>query len=462
MIDIKLIRENPEFIKNKLSARNNDTNLINQILEKDSIYRKQLLELEQHRAKRNKVTEAISKNPPNKTDLIKEMQTLKQKIKEAEEIVRKYENNEDESIQQLLLMLPNLPDDSVPVGKSAEENQVVKQIGEIKKFDFEPLDHQTIGEGLKILDFETASKLSGSRFAMLKSDGARLERALINFMIDIHTQRGYTEIFPPFIVDKKCLIGTGQLPKFEEELYKCLGKEKEIIAEMQKRSEHVLICGEKKGAINYSAYSSGNEGEQLGDEYLIPTAEVPLTNMHREEILDENQLTIKYVAYTACFRKEAGSYGKDTRGLIRNHQFNKIELVKFTKPEDSMSELEGMVEDAGQVLSQLGLTYRIVKLCTADIGFSSSKTYDLEVWMPGEKKWREISSVSNCKDFQARRINCKYRKEKKLEYVHTLNGSGVAVGRTFAAILENFQNKDGSINIPQNLIKYFGKEKIGG
>ncbi|OGS46121.1 MAG: serine--tRNA ligase [Elusimicrobia bacterium RIFOXYD2_FULL_34_15] len=437
MIDIKLIRENFDFVKQKLVARNSSTNLIDQILDKDFQYRKQLLELEKYRAERNKVTENISKNPPNKADLIKEMQELKQKIKETEETIKKCDYTKDESLQQLLLMLPNLPDDSVQIGKSAEDNEVVKQIGEVKKYDFEPLDHQTIGEGLKILDFETASKLSGSRFAMLKGDGARLERALINFMIDLHTAKGYKEIFPPYIVDKKCLIGTGQLPKFEEELYKC----------------------------------GGNDGdkEQKEEEYLIPTAEVPLTNMHREEILNEDQLTIKYVAYTACFRREAGSYGKDTRGLIRNHQFNKIELVKFAKPEDSMAELESMVEDAGEILSQLGLTYRVVKLCTGDMGFSSSKTYDLEVWMPGEKKWREISSVSNCKDFQARRINCKYRKEKKpacsvgrLEYVHTLNGSGIAVGRTFAAILENFQNKDGSITIPKNLVKYFGKEKIGG
>ncbi|MDD5687819.1 MAG: serine--tRNA ligase [Elusimicrobia bacterium] len=426
MIDIKLIRENPEIVKKSLENRNAKFNL-DEIISIDSNYRKVLQENEELKSKRNKVSDEIGKNPPNKGELIKEMQVLKQEIKEGEENVKKIEVE----LFDKLLYIPNLLDDSVPIGKSAEDNKVVREYSpksevrspgsENRRAEGEVLDHQTIGEGLKILDFEAASKLSGSRFVLLKGDGAKLERAIINFMLDIHVSRGYKEIFPPFIVDKKCLVGTGQLPKFEEELYKC--------------------------------------GDGV---YLIPTAEVPLTNIHRDEILSEEQLPINYVAYTACFRQEAGSYGKDTRGLIRNHQFNKVELVKYVKPEDSTAEHEKMLSDAEEILKQLELTYRVVELCTADLGFSSSKTYDLEVWMPGEKNWREISSISNCKDFQARRLNCKFRRDKKPEFVHTLNGSGVAVGRTFAAILENFQNKDGSVSIPKNLIKYFGKDKIGG
>ena len=414
MIDIKIIREKPETIKEGLKKRNSKFNL-DEIILLDGDYRKILKENEELKAKRNKITDDISKNPAKKNELLPEMQQLKQSIKDAEEKLKKF----DELFFDKLLYIPNMPDETVPIGKSPEDNKVVRQSGEIRKLDFEPLDHQTLGEGLKILDFKTASKISGSRFAVLKNEGAKLERALINFMIDIHLSRGYKEIFPPFIVEKKCLIGTGQLPKFEEELYKC------------------------------------ND-----NEYLIPTAEVPLSNIHREEILTEEQLPLKYVAYTACFRREAGSYGKDTSGLIRNHQFNKVELVKFTKPEDSAAELEKMVSDAEEVLKLLELPYRVVELCTADLGFSSAKTFDLEIWMPGEKKWREVSSVSNCKDFQSRRLNCKIRLDKKLEFVHTLNGSGVAVGRTFAAILENFQNSDREVSIPKNLVKYFGEDKI--
>jgi len=419
MIDIKIIRENSAIIKEGLKKRNSKFNL-DEIILLDVDYRKVLKENEELKAKRNKISDEIGKvkgteGQGGREALIKEMQSLKQKIKDSDEKLNGFET----TLIEQMFYIPNIPDETVPVGKSPEDNKVVRHSGEVRKFGFEPLDHQTLGENLKIFDFKTASKLSGSRFALLKNEGAKLERALINFMIDIHLSRGYKEIFPPFIVEKKCLIGTGQLPKFEEELYKC------------------------------------------GDnEYLIPTAEVPLSNIHREEILTEEQLPLKYVAYTACFRREAGSYGKDTSGLIRNHQFNKVELVKFTKPEDSMVELEKMVSDAEEVLRQLELPYRVVELCTADLGFSSAKTYDLEIWMPGEKKWREVSSVSNCKDFQARRLNCKIRRGKKLEFIHTLNGSGVAVGRAFAAILENFQNSDGSVSIPKNLVKYFGKDKI--
>ena len=414
MIDIKIIRDNPDAVRKALENRNSKFDL-DGIVALDEKYRKILRENEDLKSQRNKASEEIGKNPANKAELITRMQDIKQKIKSGEEEVKKI----DAELAEKLLYIPNIPDASVPVGRCAEDNPVVRQHGEIKKLDFKPLDHHTLGEGLKILDFETAAKLSGSRFSLLSGDGARLERALISFMIDVHTGRGYKEIFPPFVVDKKCLLGTGQLPKFEEELYKC--------------------------------------GE---NEYLIPTAEVPLTNMHREEIVAEESLPLKYVAYTACFRREAGSYGKDTRGLIRNHQFNKIELVKFSKPEDSFAELEKMVLDAEEVLKRLEIPYRVVALCTGDMGFSSAKTYDIEVWMPGDGNWREISSVSNCTDFQARRINCKFRRDKKLEFVHTLNGSGVAVGRAFATILENFQNADGSVTVPKELVKYFGKEKI--
>jgi len=414
MIEIKTIRENPDIVRKSLESRNSKFDL-DGIISLDGKYRKILRENEDMKSKRNRASDEIGKNPANKSELISSMQDIKQKIKAGEEEVKKIENE----LAEKLLYIPNIPDVSVPAGKSPEDNPVVRQHGVIKKNDFQPLDHHTIGDGLNMLDFEAAAKLSGSRFSLLVGDGARLERALISFMLDVQTERGYKEIFPPFIVENKCLIGTGQLPKFEEELYKC--------------------------------------GE---NEYLIPTAEVPLTNIHREEILTEEQLPLKYVAYTACFRREAGSYGKDTRGLIRNHQFNKVELVKFSKPEESFDELEKMVLDAEEVIKRLEIPYRVILLCTGDMGFSSAKTYDIEVWMPGEGKWREISSVSNCTDFQARRINCKFRRDKKLEFVHTLNGSGVAVGRTFAAILENYQNEDGSISVPKALVKYFGKEKI--
>ncbi|OQA92149.1 MAG: Serine--tRNA ligase [Elusimicrobia bacterium ADurb.Bin231] len=414
MIDIKIVRENPDLLERALKNRNSKFEL-QEIISLDTGYRKLLKENEELKSQRNKASAEISSNPPDKQALILQMQEIKQKIKSGEEKVKQM----DSELTEKLLYMPNIPDSSVPVGKSAEDNVVVGVCGVPKQYDFKPLDHHLIGEALRILDFSTAAKISGSRFAVLVGDGARLERALINFMIDVHTGGGYKEIFPPFVVDKKCLTGTGQLPKFEEELYKC-----------------------------------------SDNEYLIPTAEVPLTNMHREEILDYESLPLKYVAYTACFRREAGSYGKDTRGLIRNHQFDKIELVKFSAPEKSFEELEKMVFDACEVLKRLEIPYRVVLLCSGDMGFSSAKTYDLEVWMPGESKWREISSVSNCTDFQARRINCKMRREKKLELVHTLNGSGVAVGRLFAAILENYQNKDGSVTIPSALVKYFGKEKI--
>jgi seryl-tRNA synthetase len=327
----------------------------------------------------------------------------------------------EQKIADIMLSIPNMPDESVPVGKSAEDNKVVFQSAQPSAPAFKPKPHWEIGEKLGILDFETASKISGARFAMLKGDGCVLERALISFFLDTHRARGYQEVMTPYLVSPMSLTGTGQLPKFEDELFKC--KDDEL--------------------------------------YLIPTAEVPVTNIHRGEMLEEKTLPKYYVSYSACFRREAGSYGKDTRGLIRNHQFNKVELVKIVAPESSMQELEKMNADAGEVLKLLGLPYRVIALCTGDMGFASAKTYDLEVWMPAEQAWREISSCSNCKDFQARRMETKVKYgDKRKEFVHTLNGSGVAVGRAFAAILENFQQADGSVMIPEALRRYTGFDAI--
>jgi seryl-tRNA synthetase len=316
--------------------------------------------------------------------------------------------------------LPNLPNPSVKIGKSADDNLEVRRWGEPPQFDFDPINHWDIGETLGILDFSRAAKIAGARFAVYRDAGAKLERALINFMLDLHTtEHGYKEMLPPALVNRAALLGTGQLPKFEEDLF------------------HLAP----------------------GDYFLIPTAEVPLTNLHRDETLEREELPIKYVAYTPCFRSEAGSYGKDVRGLIRQHQFNKVEMVKFSEPESSYDELESMTRNAEEVLKRLRLPYRVVELCTGDMGFPSAKTYDLEVWLPGQNAYREISSCSNCEDFQARRANIRYRKDKKGKpiFVHTLNGSGLAVGRTLVAILENYQQKDGSVVIPEVLRPYMGE-----
>jgi len=318
-----------------------------------------------------------------------------------------------------MLTLPNLPHASVKVGKNETENREVRRWGNPPSFDFTPKNHWDIGEELGILDFERAAKVAGARFAVYRGAGARLERALINFMLDLHTtNHGYTEMLPPVLANRTALVGTGQLPKFEEDLFRLT----------------------------------------QGEYFLIPTAEVPLTNLHRDEILETKDLPIKYVAFTPCFRSEAGSYGKDVRGLIRQHQFNKVEMVKFAEPETSYDELESMVRNAEEVLKRLKIPYRVVELCTGDMGFSSAKTYDLEVWLPGQNAYREISSCSNCEDFQARRANIRYRKEKKGRplFVHTLNGSGLAVGRTLVAVLENYQQKDGSVLIPEALRSYMG------
>ncbi len=423
MLDLKYIRNNIEIVKTMLKNRNNDLDI--SVFESiDTERRGALAELESLRFKRNKVSEdvaAMKKRGEDASSLISDMKEVSARIKELEARTGEIQ----EKLSQLIMIIPNVPHETVPVGRNENDNPVVRTWGDIRKFDFKPLSHWDIGENLNILDFNRAAKLAGARFALYKGAGSRLERALINFMLDVHTtEHGYTEILPPFMVNTACMTGTGQLPKFKEDLFKIEG----------------------------------------WDHYLIPTAEVPVTNIHREEILKEEDLPICYTAYTPCFRSEAGSYGKDTRGLIRNHQFNKVELVKFCRPEDSYDELEKLTLNAEEILKRLELPYRVITLCTGDIGFSSAKTYDLEVWLPGQQLYREISSCSNFEDFQARRADIRFKRKgaKGTELVHTLNGSGLAVGRTFVAILENYQQKDGSVIIPDALRPYMGgMEQIG-
>ena len=417
MLDMKFIRTNPDAVAEALKKRNAQISL-DKFLELDKQRREYIQEVEKLKNKRNTVSQEIARLKKEKKDaeaLIAEMGEVSREIKELDERVRET----DEQLKSILLEIPNIPHESVPVGENDEDKKVISQWGEPTEFDFDPKAHWDIGEDLNILDFTAAAKVTGARFTFYRGLGARLERALFNFMLDLHVQKhGYTEIFPPFIVHRRSMTGTGQLPKFEEDAFKIEGTE----------------------------------------YFLIPTAEVPVTNLYREEILDGDVLPIKHVAYSACFRAEAGSAGRDTRGLIRQHQFNKVELVKFTKPENSYEELETLVNDAEEVLKQLGLPYRVSLLCTGDLGFSSAKTYDLEVWMPSYQKYVEISSCSNFEDFQARRANIKYREgnKGKPQFVHTLNGSGIAVGRTVAAILENYQQKDGSVIIPEKLRPYMG------
>lgn len=417
MLDIKLVRSNPEIVVQALKKRGTAINL-DDFLALDAKRRDILFQSEQLKNKRNVVSEEISrlkKAKENAENLILEMRDVSQQIKNLDEQLKEYE----EQMEVILMRIPNTPHESVPVGKSEEDNLEVKRWGTPREFTFEPLAHWDLGEKMDILDFERGVKIAGARFTVYKGLGARLERALINFMLDLHTEKhGYKEILPPFLVNSASMTGTGQLPKFEEDLFKC----------------------------------------REGDLYLIPTAEVPVTNLHREEIVDGKQLPIYYTAYSACFRAEAGAHGRDTRGIIRLHQFNKVELVKFTKPDQSYQELEKLLQDAEEVLQLLELPYRVITLCTGDMGFSSAKTYDIEVWLPSFNKYREISSCSNFEDFQARRANIRYRPEGKgkVDFVHTLNGSGLAVGRTLAAILENYQQEDGTIIIPKVLKPYMG------
>lgn len=423
MLDIKLVRNKPGLVQEALEKRGNKASL-EEFLARDEKRRSLLVEVEGLKNRRNTVSEEIARMKKAKQDaepLVLQMRQVSQRIKEMDDEVKTLE----EGLEELLLNIPNIPHQSVPVGEGEQDNPVERAWGTPRQFPFEPRPHWEIGESLDILDFQRGGKIAGARFTVYKGPGARLERALINYMLDLHTeQHGYQEIFPPFMVNRQCMVGTGQLPKFEEDMF------------------HVTN----------------------NDFYLVPTAEVPLTNLFREEILDGAQLPIYLTAYTACFRAEAGAAGRDTRGLIRQHQFNKIELVKFTRPEDSYAELESLTANAEKVLQGLGLPYRVVTLCTGDMGFSAAKTYDLEVWLPSFNTYREISSCSNFEDYQARRANIRFRPAPgaRPQFVHTLNGSGVAVGRTVAAIMENYQEADGSVRVPEALRPYMGgAERIG-
>ena len=419
MLDLKFVCENIEEVKKRLSRRSGKFDL--EGLGELANERKALIQnTEQKKAIKNAVSKQIpTLKGDEKAAKIAEMKTLGDDIKALDARL----NEVEAKISEIMLTIPNLPNKEVPIGEDSDDNLEVRRWGEPTKFDFEPKAHWDIAEEKDICDWPRASKISGARFTVYKGMGARLERAIYNFMLDTHTSNGYTEIFPPYMVNKNAMIGTGQLPKFAEDMY----------------------------YVN-------NEGQ---DFYLVPTAEVPVTNLHREEILPYDALPIKYCAYTACFRGEAGSAGRDTRGLIRQHQFNKVELVKFTTPETSYDELEKLTNNAEQILQLLGIPYRVVCLCTGDLGFGSAKTYDIEVWMPSYNRYVEISSCSDYEDFQARRASIRYRdKDGKVKLVHTLNGSGLAVGRTTAAILENFQQADGSVVIPEVLRKYMGVDKI--
>jgi seryl-tRNA synthetase len=417
MLDVRLLRENLDEVKARMATRGVTIDW-DEFVRIDRERREALANIERLKEKKNRLSGEIGRLKKSGGDaaaLMSEGEAVSGAIRGAEGPLAEIEAR----FERFMLTLPNLPHPSVKVGKDETENREIRRWGEPPQFDFTPKNHWDIGEELGILDFERAAKIAGARFAVYRGAGARLERALINFMLELHTgENGYTEMLPPALANRASLIATGQLPKFEEDLFRLA----------------------------------------QGEYFLIPTAEVPLTNLHREEILEAEALPIKYVAYTPCFRSEAGSYGKDVRGLIRQHQFNKVEMVKFTEPETSYDELEEMAANAEEVLRRLKIPYRVIELCTGDMGFGAAKTYDLEVWLPGQGAYREISSCTNCEGFQARRANIRYRKEKKGRplFVHTLNGSGLAVGRTLVAILENYQQKDGSVIIPDALRPYMG------
>lgn len=422
MLDIKLIRTEPEFVKDKISKRGDDPVVIDEILELDKKRRSLIAKTEELKSRRNKVSAEIAqkkRNKENADDVILEMRQVGDEIKELDQSL----NQLNDDVTYKLVRIPNLISDDTPVGKDEDDNVEVRKWGTPRSFDFESKAHWDIVEDLKMADFERAAKVSGARFVFLTGKGAQLERALMNFMVTMHTtQHGYTEMMVPQLVNADSMFGTGQLPKFEEDLFKV----------------------EKEGL------------------YTIPTAEVPLTNFYRNEVLQNEQFPIKFTGQSACFRSEAGSAGRDTRGLIRLHQFNKVEMVRYERPEDSFNALEELTLHAEKILQALELPYRTVNLCTGDIGFGSSKTYDIEVWLPSYNDYKEISSCSNMTDFQARRSNIRFKRDKdaKPEYVHTLNGSGLAVGRTFAAIVENYQNEDGTITVPEALVPFMGGEKI--
>ncbi len=418
MLDIKFIREHVELVKKKMQERGAAVD-IDRILQADLKRREALQDVEALKHERNTVSSTIAELKKAKQDAsaeIERMRTVSQQIKGLDQSVKNY----DDQMHDLLLTIPNIHHDTTPIGASEEDNPEIKRGGTLPEFDFEPQPHWELGEALDILDFKRATKLAGARFGLFKGAGALMMRALMNFMLDLHTNEfGYQECMPPLMVNARTMTGTGQLPKFEQDLFKI----------------------------------QGDDGY-----YLIPTAEVPLTNIHAGETLNVEQLPFYYAAYTPCFRSEAGSYGKDTRGLIRQHQFDKVELVKIVKPETSYAALEKMLSNVEEVLKRLKLPYRVIELCSGDIGFAAAKTYDVEVWIPTQNKYREISSCSNCEDFQARRANIRYKPEPKAkpEFAHTLNGSGLAIGRTFVAILENYQQADGSVVIPEALRSYMG------
>jgi seryl-tRNA synthetase len=422
MLDIKVLRANFTEVKEKLQSRGEDLSALNQFEELDLRRRELIVETEKLKSRRNEVSQQVASLKREKQDadhLIKEMREVGDQIKTFDDELREVE----EKLELLLLSIPNIPHESVPVGETEDDNIEIRQWGKVREFEFEVKPHWDVADQLGILDFERAGKVTGSRFVFYKGLGARLERALMSFMLDLHVdEHGYTEILPPYLVNRTSMTGTGQLPKFEED-----------------------------------AFLIGNE-----DYFLIPTAEVPVTNLHRDEILSGEELPIRFAAYSACFRSEAGSAGRDTRGLIRQHQFNKVELVKFVKPEDSYEELEKLTSDAEKVLQLLELPYRVLSMCTGDLGFTAAKKYDIEVWIPSYGTFREISSCSNFESFQARRANIRFRREPKgkPEHVHTLNGSGLAIGRTVAAILENYQQEDGSVIIPAVLRPYMGNHEV--
>lgn len=420
MLDIKFIRSNPDLVKKAMKNRNADLDsMVDEVIETDAERRNLMGEMESEKARQNDVSKKIpqmKKEGKDTTEIMKEMKALSEKISSLRAKISELEEKQ----RQILLSIPNVPHESVPVGKDDSENVEVRRWGEPRKD--EVLPHWEIGKKLGILDPETAAKITGTRFHVYKGMGARLERSVINFFLNTHTSKGYTEILPPFIVNSESMTGTGQLPKFKEDAFKL----------------------------------------ENGDYYLVPTAEVPVTNMHRSEILDGTKLPIKYCAYTACFRAEAGSAGRDTRGLIRQHQFNKVELVKFVRPENSYDELEKLTADAENLLQLLKIPYRVVCLSTGDLGFSSAKTYDIEVWMPSYGRYVEISSCSNFEDYQARRLQARFKDspKDKAQFAHTLNGSGLAVGRTVAAILENYQTSEGTVEVPEVLRQYMGTDII--
>ena len=421
MLDLKFVRGNPDVVKEALGKRGSDISLEG-FLDLDEQRREKLFIVEQMKSRRNTVSEEIGrlkKTGEDAQDMVVEMRELSRQIKSRDEEIRLVE----EEMQTFLMHIPNLPHESVPVGGSEGDNAIARVWGEPREFSFEPKAHWDVGEALDIVDFERGGKVTGARFSFYKGMGARLERALVSFMLDLHTsEHGYVEVFPPFMVNSDSMTGTGQLPKFSEDMFKI----------------------------------------ENTDYYLVPTAEVPVTNLYRGEILDDEKLPISFCAYSACFRAEAGAAGRDTRGLIRQHQFNKVELVKFCRPEESYNELEKLTGNAERVLQLLGLPYRVVVLCTGDLGFSSAKTYDIEVWLPSAGEYREISSCSNFENYQARRAKIRFRQQKgKTEFVHTLNGSGLAVGRTTAAILENYQEADGTVTVPEALRSYMGVDRIG-